>query len=191
MPVKSLKNLQSKVTDETYDLYEQTLENSECTSRGQFVELLLESYLNPKTKPVEVEKATSKQIEEIQLKENEIARLKTDLDFKKQEIEALGEECRIYNKQLNDAKKKLEELITTPEPLSKEQVLVTLSPVMSVVLDIEAELASKRKKQEVSRAQILENCFFETIDKGRYDPHRYWDRSELRDLTKQIIEAQP
>jgi hypothetical protein len=192
-----LLTISAKVTQETADQFTTAFEASGCETKNQFYELILERYLNPKTKPVEVARPTSEQLQEIQLKDNEIGRLKSAYGLEAAQVEAMGEECRLLNQQLNDAKEQIAALSNTPpepgtekEPLPKEQVLVTLSPIMSVVLDIESELASKRNKQEVSRAQILENCFYATIDEGRYNPHRLWSQSELRQLAKQLKEVE-
>lgn len=188
MPVKPLRNLQSKVADETYDLYEQTLADSECTSRGQFVELLLESYLNPKTKTVDVPRATADQLQELQLKDNEIGRLKQALEFSKEELNAMTEESRIFSRQLAELQQQGPKPADPVEPV-EGQIILTIPPIMSAVLDIEKEIAEKKSKRQWTIGDLLLNNFWESITNGASHPFRIWSGAELTRLAKQIQEV--
>ena len=47
MAIAKLENLQLKTTPETLKLFEEIFEESGCTTKGQFIEAILEAYLNP------------------------------------------------------------------------------------------------------------------------------------------------
>lgn len=184
MPVKPLRNLQSKVADETYDLYEQTLENSECTSRGAFVELLLESFLNPKTKPVEVVRPSADQLQEVQLLNNQIGELQTALGFKENEINQAEETRLQLLQQIAELQNRQPEPGQfTPAP---GQELITIPPIVRLVLDTEIALAKKKTGKEFNYSEYLLDFFWTGVEEERVYPLYSWSKYHLSKLKKQI-----
>jgi len=191
-----LMTISARLTQETADQFTAAFEASGCETKNQFYELILESYLNPKTKPVEVPRPTEDQLQEIQLKDNEIGRWRTACDLEAAHVEAMGEECRLLSKQLNEAKAQILELSNTP-PVSSQvpelvegQIILTIPPIMSAVLDIEQEIAEKKSKRKWTIGDLLLNNFWESITNGASHPFRIWSGAELTRLAKQIQEVQ-
>lgn len=181
----------AKVTQETADQFNEAFQASGCETKNQFYELILERYLNPKTKPVEVPRPTADQLQEIQLKDNEIGRIKSAYDLKAAEVEALGEESRLLSKQLFEATAKLKEQQPAAVPeLIEGQIILTIPPIMSAVLDIEQEIAEKKSGKKFTIGDLLLNNFWESIVNGASHPFRIWSGTELTRLAKQIKEVQ-
>lgn len=187
----ALKVFSGKVSDEVAEQFKAAQENSEAMTFNAFMELLLEAYLNPKTKPVEVPRASADQLQEIQLKENEIGQWKSAYSLKAAEVEALGEESRLLSKQLFEATAKLKDQPsgTVPE-LVEGQIILTIPPIMSAVLDIEQEIAEKKSGKKFTIGDLLLNNFWESIVNGASHPFRIWSGTELTRLAKQIKEVQ-
>jgi len=55
---KPLVNVQIRAEQEVSELFDNTLQESDIPTRGRFLELLLERFLNPKTETVQVSMAT-------------------------------------------------------------------------------------------------------------------------------------
>lgn len=176
----------AKVTRETADQFAAAFEASGCETKNQFYELILEKYLNPKAKIEEVPRPTAEQLQEIQLKDNEIGRLKTDLSLKSAEIEALGEESRQLAKMLSEVSNQAPAEMTT-EPGT---IQIVIPPIIAAVLDIEQEIAAKKSGKVFTAADILLNNFWESIKNGVSRPYRIWSGSELSRLATQLKEAQ-
>ncbi len=178
----ALQVFSGKVSPEVAEQFKAAQENSEALTFNAFMEMLLEAYLNPKTKQVEVPLPNFVPLHEIQLKDNEIGQLKTAIDLKNQEIEALGEETRTLTRQLNEARAK------QPEPLKLEenQVVLTIPSIVAATLKVEQEVAKKKSGKDFSIGDILLNNFWESIKNGASHPFRIWSQSELSNLAKQI-----
>jgi hypothetical protein len=186
----ALVAISAKVEPEVKSEFERAFELSDAQTRNQFFEILLEAFLNPKTKEVEVPRPTAEQLEEIQLKENEIGRLKTAIDL---ETEKLKEENENLKGEITLKSDRITELENRPPEgvkIGENQVLVNLEPVISHVLNIEADVASRKGKGTFTRESILKNCFWETIKDGRYVPYKIWSDFEISKVIQGIKKSQ-
>ena len=209
-------NLQARVTEEIFNLFHETLKESDARTKNEFVEMLLESFLNPKTKTVQVPTPTEQQKEEIQIKDNEIGRLETNVSLKEDEIKELQEDQNLkagiiqekdelignLNQKIDTLKHEIGNLnhgienlkkgsLEKPEGLILEenQVIVTLPPLAAAVLDIERAFAEKKSKQPVSRETLLFDTFWIGITKGESYPYKVWGNSDLRKIQGQLENA--
>jgi hypothetical protein len=176
----------AKVTQETADQFNEAFQASGCETKNQFYELILERYLNPKTKPVEVVKPSAQQIEEIQLKDNEIGQWNSMIETANQELQA--EILRLTN--LNS---ELESRQPEPSPvpeLVEGQELITIPPIVRLVLDKEAAIAKRKTGKDFTHADILLNSFWESVEVGRVYPFYAWTKSDLVQLKKQLESTQ-
>jgi predicted RNase H-like nuclease (RuvC/YqgF family) len=178
--------LQGKVLPEVLAKFKEAQENSASETFNAFLEMVLEAYLNPKTKQVEVLRTTEEQqvevdklTAEIQNLTNENARFRTAYDLRGQEIEALGNEARIFQKQLNDER-------AAALNLSDDQIILTIPPVIRRVIEIEAETAKRKSGKEFSTSDILLNNFWESVKNGASHPFRVWSAAELTKVTRDL-----
>jgi hypothetical protein len=178
--------LQGKVLPEVFDNFKRAQENSGAETFNQFMEMMLEAYLNPKTKTIEVVKPTEEQAREIQLKDNEIGRIKTQLSLSADQLAARDEQVRSLQAQVDELVNRgpVREFVQ-PE-LGENQVLIDLPPIVALVIDREAAIARKKSGKEFSRGDILLNNFWESIENGQSYPFKVWTRSELVELKKQL-----
>ena len=175
-----LEVLSEKVQPSVRELYKKAKEESEAQTGNQFIELLLEQFLNPKVRTVEVVKNTPETDQLIQQLQNEIGRLKIEIDFKNQTIEAHEETL----KQLGEKVSSIVEPVPTVPQLSEDQIIVTIPPIQKVILELEATAAAKKGKT-FSNSDILLNCFWQTVKNGRYNLYRIWSESEIaREILK-------
>lgn len=184
-----MPTLQGKVLPEVLEQFKQAQEASEAMTFNAFVEMVLEAYLNPKTKQVDVPRPTADQLQEIQLKENEIGQWKSGYSL----IETNNQELQAEILNLNLEITGLKQIIETQNPalvLEPGQVLITIPPIMSAVLDIEQEIAEKKSKRKWTIGDLLLNNFWESIKNGASHPFRIWSSAELSRLAKQIQEVQ-
>jgi hypothetical protein len=170
-----------KVLPDIKQQFEDAYAQSECTTFNQFFEMVMEAYLNPKTKPVEVPRPTDEQLAEIQLKDNEIGRLKIDLGFKQDAIERLESEKRDLSTQLEEIPQSLK--------LEANQRIITIPPIVGLVLDREAATAKKKGGKDFTHEDILLNSFWESITNGAAHPFHVWSNYELAQLKKQLQET--
>jgi len=176
----ALVSLQGKVTPEVLEQFNTAKENSEAGTFNAFFELLLEAYLNPKTKPVEVPTPTVEQQNALQLKDNEIGRLQ-------QWNGTLTE----TNELLTSENLELKQLVeSTPIPtnlvLEDGQEVITIPPIVRLVLNEEAEIAKRKTGRDFTHGDILLNSFWESVEVGRVYPFKQWTRSDLVKLKKQL-----
>lgn len=170
-----------KLQPEVVEQFKEAQGNSEALTGNAFVEMLLEAYLNPKTKEVKIPVPTEQQAAEIQNLQNEIGLLKTNLSLKEDRI-----------KELETRNGELETLNAEPAPpagvtLAENQEIITFDkPLVLRVLDIERELAGKQAKKEISRSQHLIDTFFMGITNGNSYPYRVWSSGELQKINKQL-----
>lgn len=192
----ALQVFSGKVTPEVAEQFKAAQENSEAQTFNAFMEMLLEAFLNPKTKPVPT--PTEEQAQALQLKDNEIGRLQTNCSL----IESTNQELKNEILKLKNRTAELEarnaELENNPAPapaleLADDQIIVTIPPIMSSVLDIEKEVAEKKTRKPWTVGDLLLNNFWESIKNGVSYPFRIWSSTELANLAKQIkeIEAEP
>jgi len=185
MPVGSpLVNLQVKTSAETFREFENAYGESECNTKGQFLESIIEAYLNPpKGKTVEVSKQEDQ--DTIQNLTNEIGRLKIEIDLKDEKMKEL------YEDSSKDLDKKLE-LIRELEAqqaalvIPINQHIITIPPIIKKVLDIESVTAKKKTGKDFSIEEILLNSFWDSVVIGRVSPFRQWSSGELSNLAKQL-----
>jgi hypothetical protein len=184
MAGKPLVNLQVKTASEVLTQFEEAYAASECTTKGQFMEAILEAYLNP-PKPKTVEVGRQEDTAEIQNLTNEIGRLKILIDQLKQE-------CIQMNGLYTDAKQTmivLEDELNNREAvpvIGNNQVIITIPPIALKVLEIEAITAKRKTGKEFSIEDVLINSFWESITVGRVYPWRAWSSGELSDLAKKL-----
>lgn len=173
--------------------YQEAFEISGCQTPTSFLETILEAYQNPKTKTVEVPTPTAEQLQELQLKDNEIGRLKSAYSV----IESNNTELQAEILRLTNRNAELEsQPVPAPAPtleLADDQIIVTIPPIMSLVLDVEQEIAEKKTRKPWTVGDLLLNNFWESIKNGVSYPFRIWSSTELANLAKQIkeIEAEP
>ncbi len=176
----ALEVLSGKLTPEVKEQFQAAQQNSEALTFNAFIELLLEAYLNPKTKTVEVSRPSDEQIQEIQLKNNKIGELQTAYDLQKQQIEALGEECRLLSKQLTEKE-------PSGPQLADNEIIVSLGPVIKKVLEIEVEIANKKKNTDAfTIGKLLVDNYCYAVENGKSYPVKIWDRAELKLIEKEI-----
>lgn len=186
--------LSEKVQPEVLEQWKKAKEESEAQTGNQFVELILEAFLNPKVKTVHAVKPSDEQAAEVLNLSNEIGRLKTLIDLQKDQILTLEE----ANNELGHRNAELE---TRPEPgtrnpepgtvkLEVNQEIITVPPVVSEILNQEAATAARKSGKQFSRGDILLNCFWETIKDGQFVPFKIWSNSELKEVTKKVQAAQ-
>jgi hypothetical protein len=173
--------ISSKVTQETSDQFTAAFEASGCETKNQFYELILERYLNPKVKTVDVPRPTDEQLQELQLKDNEIGRIKTAYDLKSDEVVALGEELRLLTKALQEKQ---------APGLDEGQIILTIPPIIGKVLEVEAATAKRKSGKEFSFGDILLNNFWESIKNGVSHPFRIWSSSELAKVANDLKPAE-
>lgn len=188
----ALKVLSVKVDPDVWEQWRDTQEKSEAATGNQFVELLLESFLNPKTKTVEVATPTEAQTEALQLKENEIGRLKIQID---QLNEKLHERPEIDPDAIENMKAEIQqkaarisELENQPPKgleIGENQVLITIPPVVEKVIDKEIQIGNKHGGN-FSRADLLLNTFWESVTKGASYPFKVWTKNDLIKIKKQL-----
>lgn len=183
----TLKAKTIKLLPETLETYQGARENSEAETENAFVELLLEAYLNPKTKPVvpegylSPEQVTGKML----LLQNQIGQLKTGKTLREDELE----------NRVKELEGQLEEKENQP-PIQLDykpgdnQVLIDLPPVVAIVLDKERVLAGKQAGKEVTRGQLLLDAFWTGIVNGASYPIKTWTSSELRAIKHQLKEQE-
>ena len=189
MPVGSpLVNLQVKTSQETFRQFEDAYITSECTTKGQFLEAIIESYLNPpKGKTVEVSK--QKDQDTIQNLTNEIGRLKIVIDAKDQFYVDQAEVLLQAKRECLNLQDELDKQPAAPI-LTKDQVIITIPPIVAKVLEIEAVTAKRKTGKDFTIGEILTNSFWESVTVGRVYPWKAWDRSDLSKLATELKAAE-
>ena len=180
-----LVNLQGKVDPDVRDQFNEAKDASDAATYNQFVEMLLEAFLNPKTKQVEIPTPTAEQLEAIQLKENEIGRLLIQVDQLKDDLAGQIETTQQMEGETRQLKQQLE---SKPDglTLAENQTILTFPPVIAAVLNKEAEIAKRQTGKDFSRQDILMNSFWDSITKGAAYPLKVWSANDLRQLKKQL-----
>jgi len=180
----ALTSLQGKVTPEVLEQFNVAKENSEAQTYNAFIELLLEAFLNPKTKNVEVPIPTEVQKNELQLKDNEIGRLK-------QWNNTLTETNESLTSEISTLKQTVE---STPQPigivLEPCQEVITIPPIVALVLNKESEIAKRKTGKDFTHGDILLNSFWESVEVGRVYPFYQWTKGDLVKLRKQLESEQ-
>ena len=150
--------------------------------------MLLKAYLNPKTKPVPT--PTDEQAQALQFKDNEIGRYRSALDLAREEVENL----KIQVSELKSRNLELEnQPAPTPAPaltLADDQIIVTIPPIMSAVLEKEKEVAKRKSGKDFSISDLLLNNFWESVVNGVSRPFQIWTKQELSRLATKIKEQQ-
>lgn len=179
--------LSEKVQPDVLELWKKSKEESEAQTGNQFVELILEKYLNPKVRTVEIVKRTIEDEQEIQNLTNELGRLKTLLTFKDETIES----HELTLKQLGDKVASMVDNVPNV-PILENQVILNLSPKVLEVAKIEAAAAEKQTKKPFSLEDVFTQNFWASIVEGKAYPWRVWSNSEISAIEKRIAkESQP
>ena len=180
MPVaKALVNLQVKTSPETLNTFEEQFAASECTTKGQFIEAILEAYLNPpKGKNIEVSKPEDTAA--IQNLTNEIGRLKIERDFLKDENARLESMYTDTNRTALVLQEEVRTLQAAPV-IGENDVLVQLSPLFKLVLKLEAAILKKKTGKDYTTQDILIEAYKEIgITGGRNVPFRQWSAADYK-----------
>jgi len=178
--------LSGKVTPEVQEQFKAAQEASEAMTHNAFLELLLEAFLNPKIKNNDVPRPTAEQLQELQLKDNEIGRLQIQIDFANTEVSEKVEKIETLQRHISEWNQQ--------EPAQFEpiegQELISIPTIIAYVLDKEAQTAMRKSGKKLGRADILLNCFWETIKIGRYTPFLLWSNRELSEAVKSLKTAE-
>jgi uncharacterized coiled-coil DUF342 family protein len=193
----ALQTLAAKVTPETKEQWNKAHEESGANTANQFIEMLLESFLNPKTKPVPV--PTDEQAAALEAKQAEISRLKTELDLinsgsqeNLNRVSDLQTEIENLKAEINSKTEIIQALENKPAGLMLEpnQEIITIPPVVSLVLDKEAAIAKQKSGKDYTRTDILLNTFWDGIVKGRSYPFKIWTKRDLEKIKQQLKPAE-
>lgn len=182
--------LSAKVDPEVKAMFDRAFDETEATTKNQFYEILLESFLNPKVKPVD----NPDHVKLIQEQETKIKQLTSEIEAfqgAKNESDKLIAETQHQNSILENQLKELENRPPEGLKLEPNQGLITYPQIIGLVLDKEAEKAARIAKKPFNRADILLNCFWETIKDGSYTPYRLWSNAELKRAVKSLTEQKP
>lgn len=176
-----LVNLQVKTSAETFQGFEKAYSESECNTKGQFMELIIEAYLNPpKGRTVEVSKQEDQ--DTIQNLTNEIGRLKILIDRKDEGNAEALREMQNENENLNIELNQMKAALVIPIGT----YILTIPPIIKKILEVEA-IAIKKKTGEIFNIEdILLNSFFDSVKFGAVSPVRQWSSGELSTLKKQL-----
>ena len=179
MAIAKLENLQLKTTPETLKLFEEIFEESGCTTKGQFIEAILEAYLNPpKGKNIEVSKPEDTAA--IQNLTNEIGRLKIERDFLKDENARLESMYTDTNRTALELQEEVRTLQAGPV-IGENDVLVQLSPLLKFVLKLEAASLKKKTGKDYTIQDIFIQAYHEIgITGGRNIPFRQWSAADYK-----------
>ena len=178
----TLQILQGKVQPEVLEQFRKAHEDSEAATFNQFIELILEKYLNPKVRTVEIVKPTPEHEQQLQNLTNEIGRLKSLITFKDETIESHEETL----KQLGEKVASMVAEVPNVPVLKENQLLIDVLPFYIRLIDIERATAKRKKGIDLTRADILLNMFWEAIKEGKCYPYKIWSSSELNALDREI-----
>jgi hypothetical protein len=185
----ALQQFNLKLLPETIELWKKSFENSEAETGNEFTELLLEKFLNPKVKEIEVFKLTPEKEQEFQNLVNEIGRLKTAATLLQDRIL----ELETQNAELTTQNAELETRSQQPGTLTLEdnQEIITIPPKVAAVIEIEQQIAQKKTGQPFTRAEILLQSFWASIVTGVAYPWKVWSNSEIQSIEKKLAAQQP
>ena len=174
--------LQVKVSTETLKNFEDAYGASECNTKGAFMEMVLEAFLNPpKPKGSKPEDLTT-----IQNLTNEIGRLKIEIDRLNDE----NQEMRILHNAAKEAITNYEnqtaQLSQRPE-LTDLDIVVSVTPLQKRCLEVEQINLRKKIKKEFSLGEILLNSYRDLIQTGgRTFPVMQWGSIDIRKVEKSL-----
>lgn len=120
---------------------------------------------------------------------NEIGRLKIEIDLVN---ETLSINRQLHIDALDDIKalEKEIDLNQGATKLTKDQVIITIPPIVAKVLEIEAVTAKRKTGKDFTIGEILTNSFWESVTVGRVYPWKAWDRSDLSKLATELKAAE-
>jgi len=120
---------------------------------------------------------------------NEIGRLKIEIDLKKEAMEGSDILCALKNEELERLKTHLSNEPAAPV-LTKDQLIISIPPIIAKVLEIEAVTAKRKTGKDFTIGEILTNSFWESVTVGRVYPWKAWDRSDLSKLANELKAAE-
>lgn len=186
----ALQVFSGKVTPEVAEQFKAAQENSEAQTFNAFMEMLLEAFLNPKTKSVEVFKLTPEQEQLIEDLKSDLQAANNQLSIYQSNAPLVSEELENLRTENSNLKRQLESQPAPAIELADDHIILTIPPIMSAVLDIEKEVAQKKTHKEWTIGDLLLNNFWESIKNGVSYPFRIWSSTELARLATQIKEIE-
>ncbi|MFB6319959.1 hypothetical protein [Saccharicrinis sp. FJH54] len=128
MPSKNQKNINVRAHIETAELFQDTFEQSGANSKGEFISMLLENYLNPDYESKV--KAVKDQVDK-KGKENESLLLK--LNEANTTATMLENEIAFFDEKLDPIlQNHLGELVAIKDPETKEKVEIEINSIQDV-----------------------------------------------------------
>lgn len=128
-------------------------------------------------------------LEKIQNQANEIGQLKIMNDFKEEELIKINGLYSASKESLIDMQDELENNLATPV-IAKDQLLVTIPPIIRKVIEIEAATAKRKTGKEYSTEDILMQSFWDSVKVGRAFPWRTWSSAELHKIATDLKAAE-
>jgi len=120
---------------------------------------------------------------------NEIGRLKIVIDAKDGFYLEQSEVLLQAKRECLNLQDELDKQPTAPV-LSKDQLIITIPPIVAKVLEIEAVTAKRKTGKDFTIGEILTNSFWESVTVGRVYPWKAWDRSDLSKLATELKAAE-
>ena len=177
-----LVNVQIRADHEVSVLFDRTMEEHEIKTRGKFLELLLERFLNPKTEhvnvsmPEDVQSIADLNARIVEMEANALA--DTDQvrsNYAEYERQVTEMQHRIFAAEseltiLRDKK---------PENDDPDAVKVKLNAAMAELVDKCVNRASSRTGKAFTRSDIFQNLFWEALSSGRASLPIIFSSSEI------------
>lgn len=152
------------------------------TARTMFYDLVQRASEKFKLKT----QARPEDAEQIQLLQNEIGRLKIQIDQLKEENQDQKEFINAQGQTLIEEQTRAQ----TPTPPQNQEVL-TLEPIICVILDIERKQAQEKTGKQFSRGELLTGLYWSAVKDGRAYPYKIWSNTELAKIAIQLKEKGP
>jgi len=170
---KPLVNLQARVEQETFDLFEETKDRFEFETKGAFMEVLLEKFLNPKTVTETVSRPEDQaEIESLKSTvadlQSEINRLtETYSEIGNRQNEEITAQITDLEHQLFRTKQELTLIQQNQTTLDPDTIIIPLNPAMSELVDKCVNVATRKTGTMFTRNDIFQNLFWEALTNGR------------------------
>ncbi len=193
MKDEPLKNLQAKVDPDYFNLFERAYEQSDCNTKGAFMELIIEKFLNPKTVTVEVSK--TEDTETIKNLTDEIDGLRSQLHVLQNtepgSLQADTERITELEGKLFRTESELTILKEKQPAEDPDVITIRLNPAMSELVDKCVNRATVRTGKEFTRTDIFQNLFWEALTNGRASLPIIFSSAEIASVIKKHKEAEP
>ena len=120
---------------------------------------------------------------------NEIGRLKIEIDLKESDFAAFKETAKEIHDSYISCHNELSELKASKPVLSENQLLIHIPPIVGKVLEIEAATAKRKTGKEYSYEDVLMQSFWDSVKVGRAFPWNTWSSSELSKIATDLKAA--